>query len=366
MKTIKDIYYHFEDDVTNYPDAWCIDSIGGRSTGKTYSALKYCYQNNIKFVFMKRTQDDVDLLCAGTGRIGSKMAQYGADFSPFVPLNRDLGCNVKAFSIRKGIGAFWPCDDDNEPIGEPIGYIFSLNGVSKIKGFNLDDVGLLIMDEYIPGITDRPSRKEGEALMQAYDTVSRDREERGEPPLKLVLLANATKVNCPINEELALTDDIADMNLKDVELRYIEERGILIHRLKNNEQAELRKNRAIYKAMAGTKWAEESLGNKFAHDDFSCIGTINLKGFQPICYLRERNKMYYIYYNPDKDMYFMTSTQFNHKNIDFYDMDREIHQQSFYYDYLLDLRQACMSDKMLFKTYHMYDLIMNYKNIFRI
>lgn len=366
MNKHNDIYYHLEDDLEAYPEAWCIVAIGGRSTGKTYSALEHCRINRAKFALMKRTQDDVDLLCSGTGRIGSRMAAYGADFSPFVPINRDKGCNVKAFAIRKGIGAFWECDDENEPLNTPIGLIFSLSGVSKIKGFNLDDIDYQIMDEYIPGIGDRVSRDEGEALLKAYDTISRDREERGKEPLKLILLANATKVNCPINETLDITDTIAEMNVRDIEFRYLEDRGILIHRLKNEEQTDLRKERAIYQAMKGTKWLDESLGNKFANDDFSCIQKVNLKGFQPVCSLKEHNKQWYIYFNSNRDLYYMCNSAFNKKDVPSYDMDREVNQSAFYFDFLLTLKQACIDDRMLFSTYHAYDLITNFKKNYKI
>ena len=54
------IYYDIRDDLI--PDSWCYVIIGGRSTGKTYGALKMCYNLKKKFVFLKRTIDDVKLL----------------------------------------------------------------------------------------------------------------------------------------------------------------------------------------------------------------------------------------------------------------------------------------------------------------
>ena len=61
-------YYNVADDVSKYPDAWLICTVGGRNTGKTYGALKDCYVKKRTFIFGKRTIEDVDLLCAGSGK----------------------------------------------------------------------------------------------------------------------------------------------------------------------------------------------------------------------------------------------------------------------------------------------------------
>ena len=61
----KKFYYNIFDDIKAYPDARAYMIIGGRSTGKTYGALKGSYQEHLKFIFAKRTADDVKLMCSG-------------------------------------------------------------------------------------------------------------------------------------------------------------------------------------------------------------------------------------------------------------------------------------------------------------
>ena len=61
-------YYDIFEDMEKYPDAWCIVAVGGRKTGKTYGTLKGCYERKQKFVFSKRTNRDVDLICSGSGQ----------------------------------------------------------------------------------------------------------------------------------------------------------------------------------------------------------------------------------------------------------------------------------------------------------
>ena len=127
----KKIYYDISKDIA--PDRWCYIVIGGRSTGKTYGALKMCLESKKKFIFLKRTIEDVNLLC-NRGRL----SEYSIDLSPFKPINRDTGSYIQAQLISaKGIGGFWHHDDNGQPIGQPIGYVLALSAVSKFKGFVL-------------------------------------------------------------------------------------------------------------------------------------------------------------------------------------------------------------------------------------
>ena len=44
-------YYHFEDDLQKFPDAWLFAVWSKRGPGKTYSSLWYAYDNKIKFTY---------------------------------------------------------------------------------------------------------------------------------------------------------------------------------------------------------------------------------------------------------------------------------------------------------------------------
>ena len=47
-------YYQIQDDVAAYPDATIYIVWSRRGVGKTYSALKYPYEQGFKTVYMKR------------------------------------------------------------------------------------------------------------------------------------------------------------------------------------------------------------------------------------------------------------------------------------------------------------------------
>ena len=352
-------YYDIENDVTDNT-YWCYIIIGGRNTGKTYSSLKSCYQKGRKFVFVKRTIEDINLLCEHKRTNDN---EPDADFSPFKSINRDIGCNVRAYKIKKGIGGFYTCDEDGNPDGLPIGYIVSLNGVSKVKGFDLSECDWLIFDEFIPQPWDRVNRKEGEQLLDLYKTVSRDREHRGKPALKMICLANATKISNPVCNILEITDKLVDMQVnKSCYFKDID-RGIFVHQITDNAAfMEEEKKSQIYKAMAGTDWGRMALNNEFGYDDFTAVKRSNLKGYIPMLGVKFRSKTYYIY-NKEGDFY-MTLAPARVNRI--YDLKVENDQKAFYIDWCLDLQEASINNRMKFEQYTMYDLIMNFKQFFKI
>lgn len=359
-------YYDIFEDIEKYPDAWCIVAVGGRKTGKTYGTLKGCYERKQKFVFSKRTNRDVDLICSGSGQLGTKKQKYGMDVSPFKPINRDIGSNVKPFKLFEGFGGFWEmtADDKGEekPDTVPVGYLGSLSSVSKFAGFDMSDADFLVMDEFIPRAWEKVSRKEGDQMMDLYATIARDRVHRGRGPLKLLLLANAVNVSCPITNTLEITDTIAEMDAFDIEYKYLKDRGILIHKLKNNEAFDdVEKSDPVYKAMGQTAWGQMAYENKFAYNDFSNLGKVQMKGYKPVCSFTYKYKDYFIYQRDGQ--YALTFSRFN-ANVPHYDLKKETEQKRFYYDYAIDLRNESIEGRMIFETYSMYDLITNYHKIF--
>lgn len=347
-------YYNIDDDLNQYPDAWCYIIIGGRNVGKTYSTLKSYYMDEKKFAFLKRTIEDVELITAGG---------TGVDLSPFKSINRDTSANVYAKKIFKGLGGFWDTDEEGNVYGVPIGYIIALNAVSKIKGFDLSECEALIFDEFIPQPWERVNRKEGEQLMDLYKTIARDREHRGREALKLICLANATNINNPVMEILEIVDIVANMQALNESHHYIEDRGILIHMINDNDEfRQTESESAIYKAMAGTRWADMALGNQFGYNDFSAVGHVSLKNYVPVCSVQHKQKVYYIYRNANK--YYMCNSR--HTSDEFYNLNKENDQKLFFTERCIDLREACIESRMLFQTYSMYDLIVNYKTFFKL
>lgn len=358
--TDNDIFYDIRNDLEAYPEAAIYIVIGGRGTGKTYSALRYVTDEQEKFIFMKRTNKDVDLMC----RNPKKDARFDVELSPYKSLNRDFNYNIHAIKLYEGFGGFWKLDQDGEPIGDPRGYILSFNAVSKFKGFDLSDCNYIIFDEFIPLPYERVNRHEGIELLDLYRTVGRANNIINGRILKLICLANSTTVSCPVINDFELADVIVGMKNNDQSSLYLEDRAIFIRIVPDiNGFREQEAKNPIYKAMRGTKWARMSLENDFAYNDFSNVKKQNLKKYSCLFHVRHKLKDYYVYVGDGG--YYMTYRKSNTYVYD-YDLNLENDQKRFYIDQVVDLRAECIDDRMKFETYEMYDLIINYKDFYKV
>lgn len=355
MHTEASNYYHFENDLTKYPNAWCYVVYSKRGVGKTYSALLHSYKQNIPIIYMKRTNEDVAFICRGD--------TDGLDTSPYVPINRDHGTDIYARNIDKGVGGFWHYEE-GEPEGLPVAYCLSLNAVKRVKGFDASRCDWIVFDEFIPQLGERISRTEGEQLLDLYMTVSRDRQKRDRPPLKLVLFANAEEISTPITNTLEIVDTMADLNASGAPYHYDNERGIMIHHITPKElPVEEKEKTGIYKAMYNTAWGAKSFEGDFSHNDFTNIKKNNLKGYHGYIKIHYKTHDYYIYQDNNANYYMCKSPT---KTLFSYDLNRENEQKAFYIQHGVDLRSSCIEERFKFQSYSMYDLIINYTQFFKI
>ncbi|MBR3035707.1 MAG: phage DNA encapsidation protein [Lachnospiraceae bacterium] len=348
-------YYFFLDDVRRFPDAWCYVVWSRRGPGKTYSFLRSMYENGIKFAYMKRTIKDVAMICSD---------KYGMDLSPYVPVNRDTGSNIRPRLIADGIGAFYDQEtEDGKPAGAPFSYVLALNAIKEIKGIGLSDVDYICMDEFIPQPGEVVKRDEGELLLSIYMTVQRDRMKRGRDPLKLVLFSNADQISTPITNELEIVDRMADLNASGRSHDYDEDRQILLHHITNDEiPLKDQELTGVFRAMSKTAWGRKAFFGDFAGNDFSAIGKMSIKGFRPMCAVLYRNKVIYMY----RGNGYIYASWTRHNGQRFYDLSKESDQKRFYYEALADVREAHVDGRFRAESYSIYDLMMNFKKIYRI
>lgn len=355
-------YYDVKYDIEAYHDAWCIVVWSKRGAGKTYSMLKYGEEVKNTFLYMKRTNDDIDFLCSG-----AKIKDIAKkDPSPYYPLNRDLGWNVKPVLISKGYAGFWNHNENNEPTGEPLSFAISLNNAKQIKGFDFSYSKFMVLDEFIPQIGEIVKRKEGEMLLDLYMTVLRDREARGGEPLKLILFANAEEISTPITNTLEIVDDMAELDASGQRYKYLEDRGILLHHITQEECPQIEAEKGgIYKGMRGTAWFEKTFEGHFASNDFSNVKTKQrLTGYS--CYLAVRHQRHwtYIYQNKNSGHWYACDTP--NKPVISYDLGRDNERVRFYENerpYLIDL---CINEYMNFQRYSFYDMLVNFKEFYKI
>ena len=247
--------------------------VGGRGTGKTYTALKVAKEDGKKFMLMRRTQSQADLI--------SK-----PEFSVFKPLNEDLGWNVCVRRISKYNSAFYIPDLDDEKNDHEIGYTCALSTISNMRGFDASDIQLIIYDEFIPEKHERLLKNEADAIFNAYETMNRNREIKGVAPIQMVCLANANDITNPVFESLKLIR-IADKMQKGNNDRWTDEkRGIQLIMLHRSPISKQKANTVLYNLTEGSEFANMALDNDF-NVDRQHVRPRPLSEFVPICSVGE-------------------------------------------------------------------------------
>lgn len=246
--------------------------IGGRGTGKTYGALKTAYENDIRFMLMRRTQAQCDLI-------------NKPEFNPYKAICSDLGADIGIKSISKYNSMIYEnMGDDIE--SRTMGYTCALSTISNMRGFDASDVKLLIYDEFIPEKHERALKNEGSAFLNAYETINRNRELKGDDPLQVICMANAFDIANAIFLELGLVGICERMQLKEQELYINKDRGILIALLNTSNISRQKADTALYRISTGS-YADMALSNDFSYNDSDGIKSQKLTEYKLICTVGE-------------------------------------------------------------------------------
>lgn len=364
-------YYYIDNDLMKYPDNWMYIVYSKRGPGKTYSVLDLCMRSSIKFIYMKRTIEDVKTLCSGSGTVdGGAKAQISLDLSPFKPINRDRHLNIRCFYISTGIAGFYHTELNEEknrfePVGEPLGYCCAVSGIAKFKGFNLDECDVLIYDEFIPQIGERVSRTEGSSIISFYDTLMRDRIQRGKGEIVFIALANATQVSNQLFDVVGLIDDVVNLELKHLKYFNDPEVGVMVHKLHDEDYPDAirdaetgmerllkKRNRRMYRV--------EYEGD-FAYDKLDIIKERSLRGFKCLYGFTHHDMPYYVY-RRDGINYICKIPQ----PVKLFNLDDKIELQQFWKNYGFDLRVDLFEGRTDVDSYSAYNTIYNFKKLYEV
>ena len=159
--------------------------IGGRGTGKTYGAIKYLLENNVMFLYLRRTSNQMELVAK-------------EEFSPIVKIAADMGMILCSAMISKYAAGVYHVGDDGKPIGDPVAVIMALSTIANARSFDASRVKVILYDECIPERHERAISHEEDAFLNMYESIDRNRQLAGDPPVKCVCLANANNLEAPI------------------------------------------------------------------------------------------------------------------------------------------------------------------------
>lgn len=289
----------------NYPMQFFI---GGRGDGKTYGALDGARLNYLdsgnKFIFSRLTIKEQKQITAKS---------TSAKGNPFKKINKKEGCNIAILGngddLISSITEF-EISEKNKLVqtGKEYGYACSLVDICDVRGMDFDDVTDWIIDEFVPEKHKRLPKGLGDALLNGYETINRDREDDGREALRVWGLANANDIYNPIFKELGLVSVCEKAIREGRSDVYLKDRGIAIHLLEDSKElVESRKKRAITKISKGTQFSEMAFENEFAYNDFSNVAFRKVTGYRPIValdnftiYAQKGDGRLYISYTPAK------------------------------------------------------------------
>ena len=276
-----------------------IFQIGARGTGKTYGAMKYVIERKKRFLYLRRTKTESDLVKSGIA-------------NPFKVINRDLAIDVVP---ERGM-YFFPFTLDKEIIG----YGAALSTFSNVRGVDFSDVEIILYDEFIPEKTARPIKEEYMALTNMYETVNRNRELNGLEPVKLVCMANSNKLDNPIFLGLEIVNQVAKMMEKKIQIYNDFSKDLTVYMLSDSPISERKKNTALYKLTAGSDFQKMALENMFDLDNDN-IRPSKIREYVPAVRIGELC----IYKHKHRKEYYVNCTKtgtFNHE-YSTSDIDRE-------------------------------------------
>lgn len=240
--------------------------IGPRGCGKTYSVLDYMQKVSSaksKFIYMRRDGTEID----------SCSSEYG---NPFKTLNIDKGYCVEPFQIKRfnGFGI-------QKGEGNAIGYGVALSTFASMRSQDFSDVDRIFFEEFIPEKHKRKIKGEGQALLNVYETINRNRELKGEEPVELIMCANGIDLANPILMELRATSIIAKMLANGQRRITIPERGLYIELIPRTKVSDLKQKTALYK-LANNDFSIDALETKFRGADLEYVKkNVNQRSYKP-------------------------------------------------------------------------------------
>lgn len=266
--------------------------LGGRGTGKTYGTIKYLLENEIPFIYLRRTSSQMELVAKN-------------DFSPIVKVGEDLGLFLTGASLSKYVHGVFHVGEDGKPAGEAVAYLMALSTMSNARSFSADRVKIIVYDEAIPERHERELSHEEDAILNMYESVNRNRELSGEDPVKLLVLANANDLEAPVLRALRAVHALDAMRKSGAVEKHLKTQGLCVVVLKDSPVSANKRATALYRlAGSGNDFSDMAIENSFSKDNYADLRPRPLQEFIPLAGIGEitlyRHKSDGTYYVSEK------------------------------------------------------------------
>ena len=268
-------------------DANFIFVFGGRGIGKTYGMQRQIDKRHRGHVFfMRRTKTEWDIIT------DDKMNMFSS-------YNQDNGTAFR-FDTDKGIARIVDGDADS---GEFIGLSAPLSTFSNLRGFdNFQNLTIMYYDEFIPERHKARIRNEHEVFLNVYESVNRNRELKGQAPVKCICLANANDLKNPLFIGLNLVSMAEKMKRKDREILIDTRRKIALVDCSYSPISQRKANTALYQLAGEGDFFNMAIKNEFNTDLLPSVSRRIIE-YRPVVSVGEIN----IYRHKSKPLYYVSA-----------------------------------------------------------
>ena len=247
--------------------------VGARGTGKTYGGFKTVIEDDIRFMWMRRT-------------LSAAKKVNDINTCPINELNQKEGWNIHPFPEGDGLASFREGEYDDSgklrPKGDMLGLSTALSTLATLRGVGLTNLDLWIYDEFIKEPHERPIPHEGEAFVNAYETINRNRELQGRAPLQFLGMANSNDLGNPIFVYLGLVEYAIKLQKSAQDYMLLPDRGIALFMPHRSPISEKKAGTALYRMTQNTDFRNMALKNAFYIEGEDTILSVNLQEYKPV------------------------------------------------------------------------------------
>lgn len=292
-------------------------ALGGRGIGKSYGVLSELYNREIPFIYMRRTQTQLDAVTV-------------QQLNPFNQIATDQNVDIVATKMSKHTTGFYKGvrneKDEVTPSGEPFAVGVALSTFSNIRSISAERFQVLFFDEIIPERHERPIKEEGLAFANVLESLNRNREIQERPPLKVILASNSNTINSQILEVLGVLDIIDSMNRNNINYKSVN--GLIsIYRYTDSPISERKKQSALYNVVQNSDFYNMSINNEFGAGDYENVQNKPLNEYKPVCSYGGIT----VYKHKSRNEYYIIKGVFSRERYDKLPLSTKAFNRKYYY-----------------------------------
>lgn len=258
---------------------------GGRGIGKTYGMQERIdHAHRGETFFMRRTKTEWDII---TDERMNMFSTYNADND-----------TAFRFDVDRGIAQIMEGD-------QFIGLSAPLSTFSNLRGFdNFGQIKIMYYDEFIPERHKAKIRNEHEVFLNVYESINRNRELRGQKPVKCICFANSNDIKNPLFMGLNLVGMAERMKRRQKETLIDGKRGVALVDCCYSPISQKKAQTALYRMAGEGDFYNMAINNQFTNNLLPSVSR-KLIEYRPLVSVGEIN----IYQHKANGFFYVSATR---------------------------------------------------------